>query len=232
MTKLYDGNFGNGKSFHSFAPQIMIEVEAKERIKQAAHDLVMRFGLRGVSMDDIAGKVGMSKKTLYQYYKDKDELVTVVVEGVISENKCLCEGHGQAAENAVHEIFLALEMMVEMFQTMNPAIIYEMQKYFPAAYEKFHQHKTKFLLSYILQNLERGIKEELYREDINTQILAKFRVESMFIPFNPDFQRSLKNFHLLELEEQIILNFLFGLVTLKGHKLATRYMAAKAKQTK
>lgn len=210
----------------------MIEVDTKDRIKQAAHDLVMKFGLRSVSMDDIAGSVGMSKKTLYQHFQDKDELVVAVVEGVVADNQCICEGHGKAAENAVHEIFLAMEMMVEMFQTMNPAVIFEMQKYYPAAYEKFYQHKTKFLLCHMLQNLERGIQEELYRTDINPQILAHFRVESMFIPFNPDFQRSLKNYNLLELEEQIITNFLFGLVTLKGHKLATKYMAARAKQTK
>ena len=210
----------------------MTETDTKERIKKAAHDLVMKFGLRSVSMDDIAGSVGMSKKTLYHHYQDKHELVTVVIEGVLADNQCICQQHEKAAENAVHEIFLAMEMMVEMFQTMNPSIIFEMQKYYPVAYEKFHQHKTKFLLCHMQQNMERGIKEELYRTDVNPQILARFRVESMFIPFNPDFQRSLKNYNLLELEEQIITHFLFGLVTLKGYKLATKYMAAKAKQTK
>ena len=210
----------------------MTETDTKERIKKAAHDLVMKFGLRSVSMDDIAGSVGMSKKTLYHHYQDKDELVTAVIEGVLADNQCICQQHEKAAENAVHEIFLAMEMMVEMFQTMNPSIIFEMQKYYPVAYEKFHQHKTKFLLCHMQQNMERGIKEELYRTDVNPQILARFRVESMFIPFNPDFQRSLKNYNLLELEEQIITHFLFGLVTLKGYKLATKYMAAKAKQTK
>ncbi|HSN60160.1 MAG TPA: TetR/AcrR family transcriptional regulator [Ferruginibacter sp.] len=209
---------------------IMTESDPKERIKQAAHELVMRYSIRSVSMDDIAASVGMSKKTLYHYYQDKDELVTAVVEGVLSENKCVCEGHVNAAENAVHEIFLAMEMMVEMFQTMNPSIIYEMQKYHPDAYQKFHQHKTKFLLCHMEQNLERGVKEELYRPDINPQILARFRVESMFIPFNPDFQRSLNNYNLLQLEEQIITHFLFGLVSTKGHKLAMKYMAEKDKK--
>ncbi len=232
MVKLIDGNFGNVQSFFSFALLIMSEVETKERIKQASHDLLMKFGIRSVSMDDIAASVGMSKKTLYQHYQDKDELVTAVIEAVLADNQCVCQGHEKAAENAVHEIFLAMEMMVEMFQTMNPAIIFEMQKYHPVAYEKFHQHKTKFLLCHMQQNLERGIAEELYRPDINPQILAQFRVDSMFIPFNPDFQRSLKNYNLLQLEEQIITNFLFGLVTLKGHKLATKYMLAKATKTK
>ena len=172
----------------------------------------------------------MSKKTLYHYYQDKDELVKAVVESVIGENQCTCQGHVKAADNAVHEIFLAMEMMVEMFHTMNPAIIYEMQKYHPDAYQTFHQHKTKFLLNHMEQNLVRGIREELYRPDINPQVLARFRVESMFIPFNPDFQRSLNNYNLLQLEEQILTNFLFGLVSVKGFKLAMKYMEQKEKK--
>jgi AcrR family transcriptional regulator len=210
----------------------MTDIDHKERIRQAAHDLVMKYSLRSVSMDDIAASVGMSKKTLYHYYQDKDELVKAVVEGVIEENQCTCDGHVKAAQNAVHEIFLAMEMMVEMFQTMNPAIIFEMQKYHPDAYQRFHQHKTKFLLQHMEHNIERGIREELYRPDVNPQILARFRVESMFIPFNPDFQRSLNNYTLLELEEQIITHFLFGLVTLKGHKLAMKYLDEKEKKYK
>ena len=186
------------------------------------------YRIRSVSMDDIANSVGMSKKTLYQYFQDKDELVKEVVESVIEESQCFCEQYVQAAENAVHEIFLTLEMVVEMFQTMNPSVIYEMQKYHPAAYQVFHQHKTKYLLSNIQKNLERGVAEELYRPEINVQILSRFRIESMFIPFNPDFQRSLKK-SLLEIEEEIIIHYLFGLVTLKGYKLVLKYMEHKKK---
>ena len=208
----------------------MTDIDHKERIKQAAHELVMKYSIRSVSMDDIATSVGMSKKTIYQYYQDKDELVKAVVEGVIEENECVCNGHVVAAKNAVHEIFLAMEMMVEMFKSMNPSIIYEMQKYHPEAYLRFHKHKSKFLLSHMQKNLLRGIQEELYRPDINVQILSHFRVESMFIPFNPEFQRSLNNYNLLELEEQIITNFLFGLVSPKGYKLAMKYMVEKEKK--
>ncbi len=230
MVKKSDGNFGNVISFHSFAYSIMAETDIKERIKHAAHELVMKYGIRSVSMDDIAASVGMSKKTLYLYYQDKDELVEAVVEGVVVENQYVCNGHVHSADNAIHEIFLAMQMMVEMFQTMNPSIIFEMQKYHPLAYQSFHQHKTKFLHNMVQKNLQRGLVEELYRPDINVQILARFRVESMFIPFNPDFQHSLNKYTLLELEEQIITNFLFGLVSAKGYKLAIKYMAEKEKQ--
>ena len=52
---------------------IMTEIETKQRIQLAAHQLVMQYGIRSVSMDDIASNLGMSKKTIYQYFKDKDE---------------------------------------------------------------------------------------------------------------------------------------------------------------
>lgn len=208
----------------------MQELEPKERIKSAAHDLVMKYGIRTVSMDDIAAHVGMSKKTLYQYYSDKDELVKAVVEAIIEENRCECCSHVEKADDAIHEIFLAMDMMVEMFRDMNPVILYELQKYHPTVFQVFQKHKSEFLYQTLMDNIKRGQAEELYRDDLNPEILCKYRIEAMFIPFNPDFQRSLHKYTLLELEEQIILNFLFGLVSLKGYKLATKYLEKKYKK--
>ena len=207
---------------------IMIETDTKQRIQKAAHDLVMQYSIRSVSMDDIATSLGMSKKTIYQYFKDKDELVEAVVDEVIATNQGACNDDRDRAENAVHEIFLVMEMMVEMFTVMNPSILFDMQKYHPAAFRKFQKHKNDYLYNICTQNLQRGIKEELYRPEIDVELLAKYRVETMFIPFNPEFQRGLKH-SLLEIEEQIIIHFLFGLVTLKGYKLVLKYMEQKEK---
>lgn len=209
---------------------IMVQVlEPKDRIKVAAHELVMKYGIRTVSMDDIAASVGMSKKTLYQYYQDKDELVKAVVDSVLDDNRCECGECVTGAENAIHEVFLTIEMMVQMFNEMNPSVVFELQKYHPAAYRSFIKHKSEFIYVNIKANLERGIREELYRPDISIDILSRFRIESMFIPFNPDFQRSLGKHTLLELEEQIILNFLFGLVSAKGYKVAMKYLEKRNK---
>ena len=206
----------------------MTDINTKQRIQQAAHDLVMQYSIRSVSMDDIANNLGMSKKTIYQYFKDKDELVEAVVDNVIDTNQCTCNDDRDKADNAVHEIFLVMEMMVEMFKAMNPSILYDMQKYHPAAFGKFQQHRNQYLYNVCTQNLQRGIKEELYRPEIAVDILARYRVETMFIPFNPEFQKSLK-YNLLEIEEEIIIHFLFGLVTLKGYKLVLKYMEQREK---
>lgn len=219
------GNFGYIKSFLSFAP-IMIETDTKERIQKAANDLVIQYGIRSVSMDDIAANLGMSKKTIYQYFKDKDELVEAVVDEVIKNNQHECVADSEKADNAVHEIFMVMDMMAEMFKTMNPGILFDMQKYHPAAFCKFMKHKNEFLYNVCMQNLERGVKEELYRPEIAMDILCRYRVETMFIPFNPAFQKNLKH-NLAKIEEEIIIHFLFGLVSLKGYKLIMKYRQQK-----
>ncbi|MBK7557517.1 MAG: TetR/AcrR family transcriptional regulator [Chitinophagaceae bacterium] len=227
MVKKSDGNFGYIESFLSFAP-IMTESDTKQRIRKAAHDLVIQYSIRSVSMDDIAANLGMSKKTIYQYFKDKDELVEAVVDDVIDTNQCICNTDREKADNAVHEIFLVMDMMVEMFKTMNPSILFDMQKYHQAAFMKFQKHRNEYLYNVCRQNLERGIREELFRPEINVEIMARYRVETMLTAFNPEFQRYLKK-SLLEIEEEIIIHYLFGLVTLKGYKLVLKYMEQKKK---
>ena len=207
---------------------IMTDTDTKSRIQKAAHDLVMQYGIRSVSMDDIATNLGMSKKTIYQYFKDKDELVEAVVDEVISTNQYACKQDIDRSENAVHEIFLVMEMMAEMFKTMNPFILHDMQKYHPAAFSKFKKHKNEFLYNVCTQNLLRGVQEELYRPEMSVDILCRYRVETMFIPFNPEFQQSLKH-SLAKIEEEILMHFLFGLVSQKGYKQIIKYREQKAK---
>jgi AcrR family transcriptional regulator len=201
----------------------MTDIDTKERIKMVSHDLLMQYGIRSISMDDIAFKLGMSKKTIYLYYKDKDELVAAVVDAKISRNTQTCSTNRQQAENAIHEIFLAMDMMVEMFGTMNPSVLFDMQKYHPAAFSIFLAHKNDFLYNMMRQNIERGIAEELYRPEINVVIMARFRIESMFIPFNPEFIHNTKS-SLPETGQQTLMHFLYGLVSQKGYKVVLKYL--------
>ena len=200
-----------------------------ERIKQKAHELFMQFGLKSVSMDDIATKLGISKKTIYQFYIDKDALVDDVIKSVLEHSETCCTKDTKVAENAVHEIFLAMDFIMEVFRSMNPSLIYDMQKYYPAAYQKFLQHKNDYLFGVVKQNLQRGIKEELYRADLKVELIARFRVESMMLPFNPEFHTKVK-YNLAAIEQEITLHFLFGMVSPKGYKLATKYQQNRLKK--
>jgi TetR/AcrR family transcriptional regulator, cholesterol catabolism regulator len=203
--------------------------EIAERIKQKAHGLFMQYGLRSVSMDDIATGLGMSKKTIYQYYADKDALVDEVISATFEHDQACCERDRDESENAVHEIFLAIEFIVEMFKTMNPSVLYDLQKFHTSSFTRFVKHKDTFLYGMIYDNLKRGIKEELYRADINAEVLARFRVESMMLPFQPEFKNKLKE-NIAVIEEEITLHYLFGLVTPKGYKLALKYQEKRNKK--
>ncbi|HTE10675.1 MAG TPA: TetR/AcrR family transcriptional regulator [Chitinophagaceae bacterium] len=208
----------------------MTDIDNKERIKLQATDLFMRYGIRSVSMDDIANNLGMSKKTIYQFYADKDELVDAVITEEITHNEMCCQTDINESENAVHELFLAMDMVLEMFRSMNPSVLYDMEKYHPRAYQKFLKHKNDYLYNVIRENLVRGIREDLYRDDINIDIISRFRVEIVMLPFNPAFQAKVKH-NLAEIEEEIILHYLFGLVNMKGYKLILKYKQERTKKT-
>lgn len=207
---------------------IMADTDTGLRIKESARDLYMKYGLRSVSMDDIAGKLGISKKTIYHHYADKDELIAAVINDELNHNQQQCEQDRKAADNAVHEIFLAMDMMMELFSAMNPSLIYDMQKYHPQAFKKFQLHKNDFLYNTIRENMLRGIREGLYRENLNIDILARYRVESMMIPFNPEFHSKLK-YNLARLEEELLLHFMYGLASAKGYKVITKYQQERIK---
>lgn len=203
-------------------------MEMKDRIKQKADELFRSYGIRSVTMDVIATRLGVSKKTIYQSFADKDELVDEVVSDLLIYNQTCCNKDKAIATDAIHEVFLAMEMVQQMFENMNPGILYDIERNHPATFQKFLQHKNKFLLQVIKENIERGKKEELYRQDINTDVIARIRLETMMLPFNPEiFPKS--RFNLVELEQQLIEHFLFGVATMKGHKLILKYQQQSKK---
>lgn len=204
-------------------------MEIKDRIAEKAEDLFMQFGIRSVSMDDIANNLGMSKKTLYQYYADKDELVEAVVNGHISIVEKDCANCHTGAKDAIHEVFLTMEHVISEFSNMNPMLLYDLEKFHFKAYQRFREYKEKFLLQIIRKNIEWGIKDELYRDDLNIDVLSKFRIESIMIPFNVVVFPPGK-YNMGKTAEIIIENFVYGLTTIKGHKLIQKYNEQRQKK--
>jgi AcrR family transcriptional regulator len=192
------------------------------RILLKARNLMLQSGLRQVTMDDLANQLGISKKTIYQYYKDKDALVKAVVNLELKEHALTCKDCKSKAENAIHEMFLLMENMKAMTQTMNPNSMMELEKYFSNAFDMIKNHKDEFLFSLIKQNLMKGIEEGCYRKDLDIDIISKFRLETVFIPFNLHLF-PLSKFNSLEVHTQLMEHFVYGLMTIKGHELMDRY---------
>ncbi|MEJ7736051.1 MAG: TetR/AcrR family transcriptional regulator [Chitinophagaceae bacterium] len=205
-------------------------MEVQERILQKATDLFMHFGIRSITMDEIALQLGMSKKTIYHFFADKNELADAVTMKMLDHNRDCCEAQRSEAKNAIHQIFMAMEMMQDMFENMNSSMLYDLKRYHPKAYERFLEHKYKYLHRITKENLERGIKEELYRPDISINIITLLRLESMMLPFSPNvFSRS--KFSLAEVHRHIMEHFLFGIASLKGYKLIQKYKEEGKKKT-
>jgi TetR/AcrR family transcriptional regulator, cholesterol catabolism regulator len=204
-------------------------MEAKERILIKAHELFNRYGIRSISMDDISVQLGMSKKTLYQYYVDKDELVNAVFEEIFNTNKAQCQESRNAGENVIHEVFLSFDRVQDMLSNMNPAVLFDMKKYHPTAFKKFQDFQNNFLYKMIKENIQRGMEEELYRADVDVEILTRFRLHSIMLSFDPEAFPSNKS-QLVHIEQQLMEHFLYGLATVKGQKLIQKYKNQRTKK--
>jgi AcrR family transcriptional regulator len=197
-------------------------METKERILLKAHDLFNRYGIRSVSMDDIAAQLGMSKKTLYQYYTDKDELVNAVFDVALKTNHDQCVNSREQRDNAIHEVFLSFDMVREMLVNMNPSLLFDLQKYHPSAFRKYLSFKNDFLYHLVKSNLEQGIEEELYRPEIDVEVLTRFRLSNVMLSLNSDIFPDNKT-SVIHIEEQLLEHFIYGLATPKGQKLIQKY---------
>jgi hypothetical protein len=194
----------------------------QDRILNKARELMFQTGVKHVTMDDLANQLGISKKTIYQYYTDKDALVSSVVENELVNHALFCNQSVQAADNAVHEIFLLMAVIQEMFNRMNPLALFEIEKYYPLAFDKIKKHKDDYIFSMIRANLEKGMKEGLYRKDVDVNILSQYRLETSLIPFNIQVFPPNK-FDMLKVNLQIIEHFVYGVATIEGHRLMDTY---------
>lgn len=203
-------------------------MEPKERILQKAHELFNKYGIRSVTMDEIATQIGMSKKTIYQSFANKDELVDAIIQDHIAKNKIRCEGDCGIADNAIHQIFLSMDMVQEMLGEVNPTIFNDLQKFHAATFAKLNHFKDLYLYQMVFDNIAWGIKDGLYRSDINIDMITRLRLSTMFLPFNQDIFPLNKYNHVL-VQIETLEHFLYGLATSKAHKLIVKYKIERTK---
>jgi AcrR family transcriptional regulator len=203
-------------------------MENKERILQKANDLFMRYGIRSITMDEIAAQLGISKKTIYQFFTDKDAMVEAVVNDEMKRNEEGCRIYSQEAENAVHEIFLAMDGMQEMLKTVNPQLMYELEKHHPTAYKRLKQYKYQFLFNMVKENLQRGAAEDIYRPGLNIDLITRHRIESAFMPFNSEAFPQNK-FPMNQTCQELAILFLHSVCNEKGKKLIENYSNERQK---
>jgi AcrR family transcriptional regulator len=206
-------------------------MEIKERIKQKADELFRRYGIKSVTMDEIASQLGVSKKTIYQFFEDKNQLVDAVIAELIEYNKTDCNHSRSRAENAVEEVFLGMEALQSMLDNMNPTILYDIERGHPETFKKFLEYKYNFLFDLMKKNVERGIQEGLYRPEINAEVISKVRLETIVLAFNEEIFPK-KKYSLLYIQQEMMVYFLFAMATPKGYKLITKYQKERSENNR
>lgn len=198
-------------------------MELKERIKEKVVELFKLYGIRSVTMDEISAQLGISKKTLYQSFKDKSDLVDEVVKDILSENVSLCNSCKDAAEDAIDESLKTLEVMGKILAGMNPSVLFDLERGYPKIYKRFEKYRSQFLYNLLLDNIRRGKADGLYRQDIEDEVYAKARLEMIILPFN-ELVFPKNKFTMIGLHRSLTELFLRSMVTPKGLKLFEKYL--------
>ena len=160
-------------------------METSEKIAHKAHALFTRYGIRSIRMDDIASDLGISKKTVYQFYSNKNLLVESFVDKAINEHIFRCKFLKANSDDAIIELHCLLQYTKEFYNILNAAIIYDLEKNHELAYSKFKNHQSVFIYQALKENIVRGIKANLYREDFNIDVITRFFLESLTIISDP-----------------------------------------------
>lgn len=200
----------------------MEEKDIKERILRGAQELFMKYGVRSVSMDDIARHLSVSKKTLYQYFADKDEIVTTVAEFHLRQEQAQYEGMRATSENAIDELVKISTCIKRDLQKMNPSLLFDLRKYHPKAWAQWLGHKQQYMGQSIIRNLKQGVSEGFFRPEIHTDILAAARLEMIQITFDEQVFPADK-YNIAEVNLQLFEHFVYGVLTEKGRKVFEKY---------
>jgi AcrR family transcriptional regulator len=179
--------------------------------------LYHRYGIKSVTMDDVAGQLGISKKTIYEFFSDKEDLIKQLLL-FEHENSC---GFLNAIDgknfNAIEALFEVYKMINGMLREFNPSMEYDIRKYYPNLFLEIREIRRKRMFESVHKNLLMGQKEGLYRDDLNAEIIAKlhvFRTENLFDNdmFTQEELTSLIMFH------EIFVYHLHGILSHEGRK--------------
>lgn len=198
-------------------------LDLKKYIIEESDKLFCQYGFKSVTMDDIAKHLGMSKKTIYQNFADKNELVDILIADKLGNQSCKMNDFAKNAKNAIHEIFLTIADIKELMGALNPKLFYDLQKYHPKSWLKFRNFKEKNLLITIHNNLKRGIEEGLYRSEINVDILSQLRLDHSSIVFQEHDHYTMNKYNIAQVIIEITEHFLYGISNEKGLALIATY---------
>lgn len=195
----------------------------------AAIELFRQYGFKTITMDDIARRAGISKKTLYQHFANKNEVVSETISWYkekIANNCCMIMDQ---AVNAVEAMVRVMEVFDQINRQMNPLAMLELERFFPEVFKAFRDSMVERDVQNIKENIERGMQDGLYRPDIDPEFMARYRMELSLLMYHPTLLIN-DRFNLQFVGREISEHFLYGIMTPKGEKLYQKYKEQYFKQ--
>ncbi len=192
-------------------------METRQRILEIAIAQFARFGVRAITMEDLARQAGISKKTIYQEFEDKKDLVKAVFGAILEQDRKRLAFILEQGDGVIEHLVQTSKMMRERLTSINPLVILEVQKYFPEAWNLFESFKQETIQQDLIKVLERGKELGYFRPEIDSRVLARVRLTQVTTAFDP------KNFaepdyNLVEDQMIILDHFLHGIFTEKGRQ--------------
>jgi AcrR family transcriptional regulator len=199
-------------------------LEEITKILDAAELLFKKYGIRSVTMSDIARELGVSKKTLYVHIENKHDLIAKIMQRYIQEEQAMCQQVIQEADNALDELLRISIYVQHQIKDINPSMIYDLQKYHRPIWKLMDDFHQDYIMSTAESNLQRGVEEGIYRKDLNIQIMAKIYVS--FIPILSDDQVfPLRKYPTSQIHKEFIKYHIYGIVSEKGSTLLKKLLA-------
>jgi len=204
-------------------------MEALEKILTSSIELFSQYGFKSITMDDIARRAGISKKTLYQHFANKHEVVNESVAWYKNNTTENCAMALSDSENAIEAMVKILAFFDNLYKRINPMAMFEMQRFFPEAYKKFRDLLIERDVVMVRDNIRQGMKEGLYRADLNAELMARYRIETSLMALQPNLMVNDRE-SLMSVALEIGEHFMYGLMTPKGIELYKQYKEQYLKQ--
>lgn len=200
-----------------------MDTEKRQEIIRKVMELYLHYGIRSVTMDDVVREAGISKKTLYQYFKDKSDLVAAVIDCDSTQNTNEFNESMAGAANAIDKMLRFYDFQMKMIREYNPSMIFDLKKYYPEIHREFVEKKREIIFQNVLDNLNQGKEEGLYRKDLNQEVIAilnLLRVESFMNStiFKPEELLTREFF------SEMFTYHMYGIVNDKGRKILEKHI--------
>jgi AcrR family transcriptional regulator len=152
----------------------------REKIMSKASDLFMKLGFKSVTMDDIAGEMAISKKTIYKFFSNKEILIEEITGLIHSEIHEIINQIVAQDYNAIEENYQIRKMFKEMFKSADTSPVYQLKKHYPSIFEKVMAKEMNECNTLFKNNIEKGIAQGLYRKEIPVETFVKFYYNLIF----------------------------------------------------